>query len=238
MAVVQCDSALQISSIPPESVDLIVTSPPYNLGMRYNASSDSLTYEAYLKFSEIWIKNGYQWSKNTGRLCINIPLDQSKFGKNSVGADITHIAKSAGWQYQTTIVWNKQNISKRTAWGSWLSASAPYVTAPIELIIVLYKNDWKKACRGVSDISKSEFLKWTNGLWTFNGESAKRIGHPAPFPRELPRRCIKLFSFVGDTVLDPFAGSGTTLIEAIKNNRKAYGLEVDADYIQGFPMIR
>jgi site-specific DNA-methyltransferase (adenine-specific) len=230
--ILECKSALSLPSIKKESIDLIVTSPPYNVGIEYGSNSDFLTYKEYLKFSKEWIRNCYKWSKTTGRLCINVPLDKNKFGKNSVGADITQIAKSVGWKYQTTIIWNEQNISRRTAWGSWLSASAPYVIAPVELIIILYKDEWKKAKGGISDITKEEFIDWTNGLWTFNGESSKRIGHPAPFPRELPKRCIKLFSFVGDVVLDPFCGSGTTLIEAIQNRREAYGLEIDKNYIE------
>jgi len=113
-----------------------------------------------------------------------------------------------------------------------LSASAPYVIAPVELIVVFYKKEWKKSYKAQSDITKEEFMDWTNGLWTFNGESKKRIGHPAPFPRELPKRCIKLFSYVGDTVFDPFLGSGTTLIEAKANNRIGIGLDISKEYCQ------
>jgi site-specific DNA-methyltransferase (adenine-specific) len=224
-------SILDPLALPQESIDLIVTSPPYNVGIDYSSNGDSLSYEEYLAFSEAWLKNCYLWSKSTGRLCLNVPLDKNKYGKNSVGSDITQIAKSLGWQYQATIIWNEQNISRRTAWGSWLSASAPYVIAPVELIIVFYKDAWKKAHQGLSSINKEEFMQWTNGVWSFNGESSKRIGHPAPFPRELPKRCIKLFSFVDDVILDPFSGSGTTLVEAISNNRYAYGLDVDEGYI-------
>jgi len=100
----------------------------------------------------------------------------------------------------------------------------------VELIIILYKNEWKKKHKGVSDISKEDFIAWTNGLWTFSGESKKRIGHPAPFPKELPKRCIKLFSFIGDTIFDPFSGSGTTILEAIENERIGIGLELDVEY--------
>jgi site-specific DNA-methyltransferase (adenine-specific) len=220
-----------MSFIKNDSIDLIVTSPPYNVGVNYSSNTDTLSYKQYLQFSEQWIKNCFFWSKNTGRLCINVPLDQNKYGKNSVGADITQIAKKIGWKYQSTIVWDEQNISRRTAWGSWLSASAPYVIAPVELIIVFYKEAWKKAHRGVSDIKKSEFIAWTNGVWHFNGENPKKVGHPAPFPRELPKRCIKLFSYVNDVILDPFCGSGTTIIEAITHQRFAYGLEIDKHYI-------
>ena len=100
------------------------------------------------------------------------------------------------------------------------------------MIVVLYKNEWKKDHKGDSDITKEEFMNWTNGIWTFNGESKKRIGHPAPFPRELPKRCIKLFSYVGDTILDPFLGSGTTIIECINNNRQAVGIEMSEEYVE------
>ena len=138
-----------------------------------------------------------------------------------------------GWKYHSTIIWNEQNISKRTAWGSWLSASAPFVIAPVEVIVVLYKERWKKISgSGKSDISKEEFIEWTNGVWNFMGESKKRIGHPAPFPVELPKRCIKLFSFVGDTVLDPFLGSGSTLIACVLTNRKGIGVEIDKNYCE------
>ena len=216
-----------------EFIDLIVTSPPYNVGIDYDSNDDTLSYQDYLDFSSQWIGNCYKWSKPHARLLLNIPLDKNKGGHRSVGADLTRIAQTAGWNYHATIVWNEGNISRRTAWGSWMSASAPYVIAPVELIVVLYKDSWKKQFGSKeSDISRDEFMAWTNGLWTFNGESKKRIGHPAPFPRELPYRCIKLFSYVGDVVFDPFLGSGTTLIEAHNNGRIGVGVEIDQGYCE------
>ncbi len=212
------------------SFDLTVTSPPYNVGIEYNSNDDTINYDDYLQWSKEWLDNLLYWTKETGRLCLNIPLDTNKGGKKSVGSDITQIAKEVGWKYQTTIIWNEGNISRRTAWGSWMSASAPYVIAPVELIVVFYKKEWKKNYKGQNDISKQEFMEWTNGIWTFNGESKKRIGHLAPFPRELPKRCIKLFSYVGDTIFDPFLGSGTTLIEAKLNNRIGVGLDISKEY--------
>ena len=225
-------SVLDENSIAKESIDLIITSPPYNVGIDYGSNGDNLTYEEYLNFSKIWLGNCYRWTKLTGRLCLNVPLDKNKNGKNSVCADITAIAKKVGWKYQTTIIWNEGNISRRTAWGSWMSASAPSIIAPVEVIIVFYKEQWKKSSPGISDITKEEFIEWTNGMWTFPGESPKNVNHPAPFPRELPKRCIKLFSFREEVILDPFAGSGTTLIEAINNKRHAWGLEIDPEYIK------
>ena len=167
-------------------------------------------------------------------MCLNIPLDKSKgrkgAGFQSVYADIVNIARKVGWKYFSTIIWNEGNISRRTAWGSWLSARAPYVIAPVEVIIIFYRGRWQKIKNGKSDITKKEFMEWTNGVWTFSGESKKKVGHPAPFPVELPKRCIKLFSFVGDTVLDPFLGSGSALIACALLNRKGIGVDIDENY--------
>ncbi len=222
---------LKTNSINENSIDLIVTSPPYNVDIQYNSHNDRMTYEDYLSFIKAWLAKCYKLLKDDGRFCLNIPLDKNKGGQQSVCADITTIAKNVGWRYHSTIVWNEGNISRRTAWGSWLSASAPYVIAPVEVIVILYKKNWKKTSGSQkSDISKQEFMEWTNGVWNFTGESKKRVGHPTPFPIELPRRCIKLFSFVGDTVLDPFLGSGTTLIASFLNNRKGIGVDIDKRY--------
>lgn len=222
---------LNITVIPKSSIDLIVTSPPYNVDIHYNTHKDNLSYEDYLDFSEKWIAKCYELTKDDGRFCLNIPLDKNKGGQQSVGADLTVLAKKIGWKYHSTIIWNEGNISRRTAWGSFMSATAPYVIAPVELIVVLYKKTWKKTSGSKkSNITKAEFMQWTSGVWNFSGESKKKVGHPAPFPIELPRRCIKLFSFIGDTVLDPFLGSGTTLIASYLNNRKGIGVEIDRQY--------
>lgn len=215
------------------TIDLIVTSPPYNVDIKYNSHNDEMTYEDYLTFTREWLTKCYRLVKDDGRFCLNIPLDKNKGGQQSVYADITTIAKQMGWKYHSTIVWNEQNISRRTAWGSWVSASAPYVIAPVEVIVVLYKKHWKKTSGSrKSDITKREFMEWTNGVWNFSGESKKRIGHPAPFPVELPRRCVRLFTFVNDTVLDPFLGSGSTLIACAQTNRRGIGIEIDRNYCE------
>jgi site-specific DNA-methyltransferase (adenine-specific) len=224
---------LKMNSIQESSIDLIATSPPYNVDIKYNSHDDTMSYGDYLAFTRKWLTACYRLLKEDGRFCLNIPLDKNKGGQQSVCADITTIAKQVGFRYHSTIIWNEQNISRRTAWGSWLSAAAPYVIAPVEVIVILYKKDWKKTSGSrESDITRKEFMEWTNGVWNFMGESKKRVGHPAPFPIELPKRCIKLFSFVGDTVLDPFLGSGSTLLACLRTGRKGIGVEIDEKYCE------
>lgn len=228
---VVCADFLTSEVVGSSSVDFTVTSPPYNVDVHYNNHDDNTSYADYLSFSELWLAKCYSVTKPGGRLCLNIPLDKNKGGQQSVCADLTAAAKSVGWRYQTTIIWNEQNISRRTAWGSWLSASAPFVIAPVEVIVVLCKETWKRDGRGrTSDITRDEFIAWTNGVWNFSGESKKRIGHPAPFPVELPLRCIKLFSFVDDLVLDPFSGSGSTLVACCRTGRSGIGIDFDSKY--------
>jgi len=226
------DDFLTTTCIEENSIDLIVTSPPYNVDIHYGTFRDDIPYEDYLRFTEEWLRKALKLLKPDGRMCLNIPLDKNKGGQQSVYADITSIAKKVGWKYHSTIIWNEQNISRRTAWGSWMSASAPFVIAPVEVIVVLYKKRWKKLHKGESDITRDEFIEWTNGVWTFPGENRKKVGHPAPFPVELPKRCIKLFSFVGDVVLDPFLGSGTTLIAAALLKRRGIGVEIEKKYCE------
>ena len=225
---------LNEKALPNESCNLIVTSPPYNVGMPYtgNGAKDLLGLSDYERFTRRWMRNCLRWTAHTGRMCVNVSLDTSKPEKTPLAAMTTQIAIAVGWKYHATIIWNEGNISKGTAWGSWLSASAPHVIAPVEVVLVFYKDEWRRAVKGESDITKEEFKDWIRGRWTFNGESAKRIGHAAPFPRELPKRCIKLFSFKNDVVADPFAGSGTTLIEALENGRRGWGIELEKRYAE------
>ena len=222
---------ISTTSVVNNSVDLIITSPPYNIGIEYDNYKDDSNYNDYLVFTKLWLNKALELSKADGRLCLNIPLDKSKGSRESVYADIVTIAKQSGWKYKSTIIWNEQSIPKRTAWGSYLSPSAPHIMQPVEAIVVLYKDQWKKDGNDkTSDITKEEFIPWTNGVWVFNGESKKKIGHPAPFPIELPRRCIKMFSYIEDTILDPFLGSGTTLLACLETNRKGIGVEMSKNY--------
>lgn len=215
------------------SIDLTITSPPYNLDMSYNGYRDDVPYRAYLAWVEDWATTLLRVSRVGGRACINVPLDTNKGGKRAVYADYVNAFRRAGWEYHTTIVWNEQNISRRTAWGSWRKPSAPFVTAPVEMIPVFYKETWKRPDEGKSwDIEAKDFMDWSLGIWTFSGANPARVGHPAPFPEELPKRLILLYSYKEDVILDPFLGSGTTCVAATNQERHSIGVEIDQGYCE------
>jgi site-specific DNA-methyltransferase (adenine-specific) len=138
-----------------------------------------------------------------------------------------------GFLMRGEIIWNKgSSASPSTAWGSWLSAANPVLRDIHEYILVFSKGTFSLKSKGKeSTITKDEFLEWTKSVWTFPAVSAKMIGHPAPFPEELPARLIKMYSFKNDVILDPFLGSGTTSLAAIKNNRHYVGYDKDSKYI-------
>ena len=230
------DDFLKVDYIRPNSIDLIVTSPPYNVDAHYEDYRGRLPYAKYLEFTEKWLRKAYELLKPDGRMCLNIPIDTGRGregeGFQSTYADTVAIAKRVGLKYATTIIWNEGNISKRTAWGTFASPKEPFIIAPVEAIVVLYKKTWRKLGKGVSDITPEEFKKWTLGLWAFPGENPRKVNHPAPFPIELPKRCIKLFTYVGGVVLDPFVGSGATLIAARLLRRRAVGIDISRRYCE------
>lgn len=226
-----------------QSVQLVVTSPPYNLGKDYGTARDDATYFGYLAWVERWCRELYRVLEPGGRLCLNIPLDinlsfdegrKRISSKQPVLADFTELlVRKLGFIYNTTILWLEGNISRRTAWGSWLSASDPWVNTAAEAILILSRDQRKRDGKGeTSDVERDEFMDWTLGLWAFNGQSTSQYGHPAPFPEQLPRRLIKLFSFREDVVLDPFLGSGTTCRVAKDLGRRSIGIELNPEFCQ------
>jgi site-specific DNA-methyltransferase (adenine-specific) len=236
-------SSTDLSWLAAASVQLVVTSPPYNLGKDYGTARDDATYQGYLDWVRVWMTELERVLEPGGRVCLNIPLDinlgfdnegKRRISKQPVLADFTDLlVREAGWIYNTTILWLEGNISRRTAWGSWLSATDPWVNTAAEAILVLSKAQRKRDGKGkTADITREEFMEWTLGLWAFNGQSRAQWGHPAAFPEELPRRLIKLFSFREDTVLDPFLGSGTTCQVAKTLGRHSIGVEIDAGFCE------
>lgn len=216
------------------NIDLTITSPPYNLGINYGQYDDNISYNKYLSFSRKWLQKLYDITNSYGRLCLNIPIDTRIRDKRNINnychplsSDLIQIAISVGWRYYSTIIWRKGRNLNHT-WGSWLSAKAPFIICSDEFIILFYKDNWIKDRKGETIISKSEFMEWTNGIWNILPE--KDRSHPAPFPVELPYRCIKLLSYTNEIIFDPFVGSGSTLIAAYKLKRRAIGVEIDENY--------
>lgn len=215
--------------LPDGVVDLIVTSPPYSLGIDYAASDDDQGYADYLASARVWAAEMFRIAGPQGRLCLNVPLDTTRGGIRSMHADWLHALRAVGWLFEPTIIWNEDHVSKTVARGSQDSPAAPHVFARVETIVVAYKGEWNLHRIGPHDLTHDEWLDWTDGLWTFPGEH--HPDHPAVFPEELPRRCITLFSFRDAIVCDPFVGSGTTAVVAHRLGRTFYGFDLSAQYV-------
>ena len=225
-----CHSSEDMNELPDNSLHLMITSPPYNVTKEYD---DNLNLEEYLiLLKKVWTET-YRVLATGGRACINV----ANLGRKPyipLHSYIINDMLEIGFQMRGEIIWNKaSSASPSTAWGSWLSAANPVLRDIHEYILIFSKDSFSHANKGKeSTISKDEFLEWTKSVWTFPAVSAKKIGHPAPFPEELPNRLIKLYSFKQDVVLDPFLGSGTTSLAAIKNGRNYVGYDTNKKYVE------
>ena len=210
---------------PDGSVDLLVSSPPYALDVPY-AQGDVSDYAAWLEALTMWLAEMFRVANpNWGRLCLNVPLERDLGGWEPVSADVIQIARSVGWRFRTWIVWDKLQGGAGTHRGSIDSAAAPNVTAPVESVLVFYRGSWYRS--GPAAMPHEAWLQLCGprGLWRFHGTSDPLS--PAPFPEELPLRCITLFSFPGDVVADPFVGRGTTAAVAARLGRVAWAADRD-----------
>ena len=226
-----CKSSEKMEELPDNSVHLMVTSPPYNVGKEYDKD---FTLEEYLGFlKNVW-REVYRVLVPGGRVCINI----ANLGRKPyipLHAFIIRDMLDIGFLMRGEIIWNKaSSASPSTAWGSWLSPANPTLRDVHEYILVFSKGSFKRknVNKRKSTISREEFLEFTKSVWTFPAVSAKEIGHPAPFPVELPYRCIQLYTYEGEIVLDPFIGSGQTAIAAIKTGRYYVGYDIEEEYVK------
>ncbi len=226
-----CKSSEKMEELPDESVHLMVTSPPYNVGKEYDENLTLQEYRDFLK--RVWAET-YRALVPGGRVCINV----ANLGRRPyipLNSFIIQDMLELGFLMRGEIIWDKgSSASPSTAWGSWMSAKNPVLRDVHEYILVFSKDtftrDSLKSSR--STISREEFLELTKSVWSFPAVSAKKIGHPAPFPVELPYRCIQLYTFKEDVVLDPFMGSGQTAIAAIKTGRHYIGYEINEEYVR------
>jgi site-specific DNA-methyltransferase (adenine-specific) len=218
-----------MSMIPDQGVSLAFTSPPYNVGKEYD---DNMPLERYLELIRAVADQVYRVLQPGGRYVVNI----ANLGRKPyipLHAHFYAVHMAAGFLPMGEIIWRKgKGANGNCAWGSWRSARAPRLRDVHEYLLVFAKEDFSRPERGESDIKRDEFMEATLSVWDILPESAKRVGHPAPFPVELAARVIQLYSYVGDVVLDPFIGSGTTAVAAVKSGRRFAGFEIDPGYFQ------
>jgi site-specific DNA-methyltransferase (adenine-specific) len=218
-----------MSILPNESIHLMVTSPPYNCGKEYD---ENLSLNEYRELLIEVFEQVYDKLVVGGRACINVAnLGRSPY--IPLHSYIINDMLEIGYLMRGEIIWQKaSSAGNSTAWGSWLSATNPTLRDIHEYILVFSKGTMRRSRRGKENtITKKEFMENTTSIWNFPSESATRVGHPAPFSVELPYRLIQLYTFEGDVVLDPFCGSGTTCIAAIKTKRHYIGFDNNEEYV-------
>jgi site-specific DNA-methyltransferase (adenine-specific) len=209
--------------MPDKSIDVIVTSPPYNCGMEYE---EPMTDQEYSTWIEERVIEMARVLSDSGRIIWNVsPTITPKL--IPIGF-MNYEILNKHLSFRDIIVWDQLNSGCETAWGSWKSASSPFFRHKVEWILIFYKGEWRKG-KGVSTIAVDEFMSWTRDMWVM--KCAKReFGHPAPFPREFADRAIKVFSFENDIILDPFSGSGTTALVAKNLGRRYIGVDISEEY--------
>ena len=225
------DAKFVLSKIPSETIDMIITSPPYNFNRNYTDSNDDVDWDEYFDYLNAVWKECYRILKPSGRIAINVQPSFSTY--TPTHHIISNQLLNIGFLWKCEILWEKHNYhSKYTSWGSFAKPSMPYLKYTWEFIEVFDKISHKKdGKRENVDITKKEFIEWVNAKWEIAPEKRmKEFTHPAMFPEELPMRLMKLFTYKGDTILDPFNGVGTTTLVAYKLKRNFIGIDISIEY--------
>ncbi len=224
-----CQSSESMEQLPDDCVALMVTSPPYNVGKDYDAD---LSLGEYLELLKAVLVETYRVLEPGGRVAVNV----ANLGRKPYLPLNHHLAgllADVGYLLRGEIIWHKaKGAGGSTAWGSWQSAKNPTLRDVHEYVVVACKGAYRRARRGEDTIDKAEFMAATTSVWAIPSESARRVGHPAPFPVALPRRLIELYTFRGDLVLDPFVGAGATAVAAVESERHFVGYDTEPGYLE------
>ena len=252
--VINGDTIDVMSEMPEGWVDLVVTSPPYNVGIAYDVHNDEIVMDEYWEWSEKWLTEAYRLLKDDGRIAINIPYEvnvQARGGRVFFASELYQVMKKVGFKFYGIVDLEEDSPhrSKTTAWGSWMSPSAPYIYNPKECVILAYKKVHIKKVKGeaqwkgepylteegknkvaYAEQDKKEFMELVFGQWKYFADT--RTLTKATFSMDIPEKAIKILSYKNDVVLDPFNGSGTSCVAAVVHDRRWVGIELSSNYCE------
>ena len=249
-----------MKEMPANSIDLMVTSPPYGVGIAYDSFDDDINFDDYKEFSKEWLTEAFRVLKPDGRLALNIPYEinrQEKGGRIFMVGELWNILASIGYKFYGVVDLEESSPhrSKTTAWGSWMSPSSPYIYNPKECVLLCYKQlskkqtkgtpQWKSWVEQVEDKNnpelfvnkkmyeksdKDDFISLVYGQWNYFADTRQQT--KATFSMDIPVRAMKILSYKEDIVMDPFMGSGTSAVAAEFVGRNWVGVELSENYTE------